>query len=190
MPAFYAVFTLSSFSHQTSRFVNKKLVFMLNYSLISVSVRFDRNHVQWEALLHLCLWLPPQHLRPWHWSPRTGWKTVKKFGILINILKVDLQGDNCGCHRPQCRQVCRPSWALHRVWGSFCSISKSSWNCTVNIKYMLSTTTFPQDKDVCVGPLIKYTVFDAFFGALCGVLLILGSLQKSPVNQLQHQFSV
>jgi len=36
-----------------------------------------------------------------------------------------------------------------------------------------------EDKDVCVGPLIKYTVFDAFFGALCGILLILGSLQKS-----------
>ena len=41
-----------------------------------------------------------------------------------------------------------------------------------------------QDKDVCVGPLIKYTVFDAFFGALCGFLLILASLQKSLVNFL------
>ena len=51
-----------------------------------------------------------------------------------------------------------------------------------------------QDKDVCVGPLIKYTVFDAFFGALCGILLILGSLQKSLVNLLQlsqyEEFSV
>ena len=39
-----------------------------------------------------------------------------------------------------------------------------------------------QDKDVCIGPLIKYTVFDAFFGALCGILLIVGSLQKSLVR--------
>ena len=41
-----------------------------------------------------------------------------------------------------------------------------------------------QEKDVCVGPLIKYTVFDAFFGALCGIILILGSLQKSLVKLL------
>ena len=31
-----------------------------------------------------------------------------------------------------------------------------------------------QGKDVCIGPLIKYTVFDAFFGVLCSVILLTG----------------
>lgn len=31
-----------------------------------------------------------------------------------------------------------------------------------------------EDKDVCIGPLIKYSVFDAFFGVLCSVMLIAG----------------
>jgi hypothetical protein len=30
-------------------------------------------------------------------------------------------------------------------------------------------------KDVCYGPLIKYSVFDAFFGVVCALLLILGA---------------
>ena len=32
-----------------------------------------------------------------------------------------------------------------------------------------------EDKDVCIGPLIKYTVFDAFSGVLCSVILITGA---------------
>ena len=36
-----------------------------------------------------------------------------------------------------------------------------------------------QDKDVCIGPLIKYTVFDAFFGVLCSVILITGAHLRS-----------
>ena len=31
--------------------------------------------------------------------------------------------------------------------------------------------------DVCVGPLLKYAVFDAFFGILCSLLLIGGARQ-------------
>merc|ERR1711928_63584 len=31
-----------------------------------------------------------------------------------------------------------------------------------------------QGKDVCIGPIIKYCVFDAFFGILCSVLLFIG----------------
>ena len=36
-----------------------------------------------------------------------------------------------------------------------------------------------EDKDVCIGPLIKYTVFDAFFGVLCSVILITGAHLRS-----------
>merc|ERR1712174_25852 len=32
-----------------------------------------------------------------------------------------------------------------------------------------------QGKDVCIGPIIKYCVFDAFFGILCSVLLFIGA---------------
>ena len=43
-------------------------------------------------------------------------------------------------------------------------------------------------KDVCIGPLIKYTVFDAFFGALCGLILIFGSLKRSQASNLGDIF--
>lgn len=36
-----------------------------------------------------------------------------------------------------------------------------------------------ENRDVCIGPLIKYTVFDAFFGVICAALLMVGSLQRS-----------
>jgi len=36
-----------------------------------------------------------------------------------------------------------------------------------------------ESRDVCIGPLIKYTVFDAFFGVVCAGLLMVGSLQRS-----------
>ena len=32
-----------------------------------------------------------------------------------------------------------------------------------------------EGKDVCIGPIIKYCVFDAFFGVVCALLLIFGS---------------
>ena len=32
-----------------------------------------------------------------------------------------------------------------------------------------------EGKDVCIGPLIKYSVFDAFFGIVCALLLIVGA---------------
>merc|ERR1712020_688687 len=32
-----------------------------------------------------------------------------------------------------------------------------------------------EGKDVCIGPIIKYCVFDAFFGILCSVLLLVGA---------------
>ena len=50
------------------------------------------------------------------------------------------------------------------------------------IKYTQYDQLFGEDcasKDVCVGPLIKYTVFDAAAGVLCSVLLIAGSLEAS-----------
>ena len=36
-----------------------------------------------------------------------------------------------------------------------------------------------EDKDVCIGPLIKYSVFDAFFGVLSSVILIAGAYTES-----------
>ena len=36
-----------------------------------------------------------------------------------------------------------------------------------------------ESRDVCIGPLVKYTVFDAFFGVVCAGLLVVGSLQRS-----------
>ena len=60
----------------------------------------------------------------------------------------------------------------------YCTFQVSSKNYNLS-KY--------QDKDVCVGPLIKYTVFDAFFGTLCGIILIVASLQKSLVMAKQSQ---
>ena len=36
-----------------------------------------------------------------------------------------------------------------------------------------------EDKDVCIGPLIKYTVFDAFSGVLCSVILISGAYLRN-----------
>merc|ERR1711913_128998 len=35
-----------------------------------------------------------------------------------------------------------------------------------------------QGKDVCIGPIIKYCVFDAFFGILCSVLLFIGARMR------------
>eukprot|EP00092_Neocalanus_flemingeri_P048189 GFUD01054915.1.p1 GENE.GFUD01054915.1~~GFUD01054915.1.p1 ORF type:complete len:211 (+),score=45.79 GFUD01054915.1:202-834(+) len=34
-------------------------------------------------------------------------------------------------------------------------------------------------EDVCIGPLIKYSVFDAFFGIACSLLLIFGAKRKN-----------
>ena len=36
-----------------------------------------------------------------------------------------------------------------------------------------------EDKDVCIGPLIKYSVFDAFFGVLSSVILMVGAHTRS-----------
>ena len=35
------------------------------------------------------------------------------------------------------------------------------------------------DVDVCMGPLIKYAVFDAFIGSICAIILIFGALGRS-----------
>ena len=35
------------------------------------------------------------------------------------------------------------------------------------------------DVDVCIGPLIKYAVFDAFIGSICAIILIVGALGRS-----------
>merc|ERR1711962_1294932 len=35
-----------------------------------------------------------------------------------------------------------------------------------------------QGKDVCIGPIIKYCVLDAFFGILCSVLLFIGARMR------------
>ena len=62
------------------------------------------------------------------------------------------------------------------------SFSQSARSYRASVCHVQEKNLNPQDKDVCIGPLIKYTVFDAFFGALCGILLIVGSLQKSLVR--------
>eukprot|EP00092_Neocalanus_flemingeri_P023655 GFUD01025657.1.p1 GENE.GFUD01025657.1~~GFUD01025657.1.p1 ORF type:complete len:241 (+),score=55.99 GFUD01025657.1:109-831(+) len=36
-----------------------------------------------------------------------------------------------------------------------------------------------EGKDICIGPLIKYSVFDAFFGIACSLLLIFGAKRKN-----------
>jgi hypothetical protein len=36
-----------------------------------------------------------------------------------------------------------------------------------------------EGKDVCIGPLIKYSVFDAFTGVVCALLLIVGGYTRS-----------
>ena len=36
-----------------------------------------------------------------------------------------------------------------------------------------------EGKDVCIGPLIKYSVFDAFFGVLCALFLIVGAYTRN-----------
>merc|ERR1712170_326153 len=49
------------------------------------------------------------------------------------------------------------------------------------IKYANSIGAFDEDykecddKDVCIGPIIKYAVFDAFFGIICSLMLIFGA---------------
>merc|ERR1712119_258208 len=35
-----------------------------------------------------------------------------------------------------------------------------------------------EGKDVCIGPIIKYCVFDAFFGILCSILLFMGARMR------------
>merc|ERR1739838_385683 len=35
-----------------------------------------------------------------------------------------------------------------------------------------------ESKDVCIGPIIKYCVFDAFFGILCSFLLFIGARMR------------
>ena len=36
-----------------------------------------------------------------------------------------------------------------------------------------------EGKDVCIGPIIKYCVFDGFFGVVCALLLIFGSKMRN-----------
>ena len=54
------------------------------------------------------------------------------------------------------------------------------------IKYSAAIGAFDEDfgpecddKDVCIGPIIKYAVFDAFFGVCCGLMLIFGSYLRN-----------
>merc|ERR1712048_1211445 len=37
---------------------------------------------------------------------------------------------------------------------------------------------FCEGKDVCIGPIIKHCVFDAFFGILCSILLFIGARMR------------
>jgi len=34
-------------------------------------------------------------------------------------------------------------------------------------------------KDICIGPIIKYCVFDAFFGVLCALILMVGAKRRN-----------
>merc|ERR1712055_1095767 len=36
-----------------------------------------------------------------------------------------------------------------------------------------------EGKDVCIGPIIKHCVFDAFFGILCALLLVFGAKMRN-----------
>merc|ERR1712179_836846 len=45
---------------------------------------------------------------------------------------------------------------------------------------LIDTDSFEcEGKDICIGPIIKYCVFDAFFGVLCALLLIFGASRRS-----------
>merc|ERR1712001_266191 len=49
------------------------------------------------------------------------------------------------------------------------------------VKYSKNVTEdgeFCEGKDVCIGPIIKYCVFDAFFGILCFILLFIGARMR------------
>ena len=49
------------------------------------------------------------------------------------------------------------------------------------VKYSKNVTEdgeFCEGKDVCIGPIIKYCVFDAFFGILCSILLFIGARMR------------
>ena len=50
------------------------------------------------------------------------------------------------------------------------------------IKYATDRTGYDyecEENDVCFGPLIKYAVFDAFFGIICSLMLIFGARTRS-----------
>merc|ERR1712001_395482 len=49
------------------------------------------------------------------------------------------------------------------------------------VKYSKNETEdgeFCEGKDVCIGPIIKHCVFDAFFGILCSILLFIGARMR------------
>merc|ERR1712001_203528 len=49
------------------------------------------------------------------------------------------------------------------------------------VKYSKNVTEdgeFCEGKDVCIGPIIKHCVFDAFFGILCSILLLIGARMR------------
>ena len=49
------------------------------------------------------------------------------------------------------------------------------------VKYSKNVTEdgeFCEGKDVCIGPIIKHCVFDAFFGILCSILLFIGARMR------------
>merc|ERR1712072_1537844 len=50
------------------------------------------------------------------------------------------------------------------------------------VKYSKNVTEdgeFCEGKDVCIGPIIKHCVFDAFFGILCALLLVFGAKMRN-----------
>merc|ERR1711918_193829 len=49
------------------------------------------------------------------------------------------------------------------------------------VKYSKNVTEdgeFCEGKDVCIGPIIKHCVFDAFFGIICSILLFIGARMR------------
>merc|ERR1712110_77746 len=63
----------------------------------------------------------------------------------------------------------------------FITIIATVLNIVKYAKYLDPDGDECEGKDVCIGPLIKYSVFDAFFGVLCALFSHCWGLHSEPM---------
>merc|ERR1711863_210868 len=85
------------------------------------------------------------------------WSTLLQIGLWFPT------SESCLYHRP-----CGADHHSHR---DIANVVKYSKNVTEDGE-------FCDGKDVCIGPIIKHCVFDAFFGILCSILLFIGARMR------------